>query len=137
MQTAINDNNQSGRKETPPVEVGVHIRSEILQLKGLTANEKIVLSAVIQLYLSNGKCFASNPFYSRWLGIPQKTIEDTIKYLIRKNLMTRKIEYNGKQVKRRFLTPNLKRLRLKKKTMKGVSRKSGHPLLKIGEDNRE
>jgi len=137
METAINDNNQSGRKETPPVEVGVHIRAEILQRKELNTNEKLILSAVIQLHKSKGECFASNPYFSRWLWIPQGTIEDNISNLVKKGLMTRKIEYNGKQVKRRVLIPNLRLLRLKKKNMQGVSRKSGYPLPKIGLDNRE
>lgn len=119
------------------VDVGVHIRAEILQRKGLNTNEKLILSAVIQLHKSNGECFASNPYFSRWLGMPQGTIEDNISKLVRKALMSRKIEYSGKQVKRRILTPNFRLLRLKKKTMQGVSRKSGYPHPKKGVDKRE
>ncbi|MBC8379675.1 MAG: helix-turn-helix domain-containing protein [Planctomycetes bacterium] len=108
-----------------PVEIGVWIPPEILQRKELNDRQKLILSAIVQLYKKKRDCYASNAFFARWLGVPQKEVSVVINALSKKNLIESKMIFKGKQVVKRELTPNMKSLRIKPKRMKGVSRISG------------
>ncbi|MEN6307992.1 MAG: helix-turn-helix domain-containing protein [Anaerohalosphaeraceae bacterium] len=113
------------KNELEPVKIGVFIPHEVLQREGLTDREKIVLSAVYQLYKRSGECYASNPHLGRWLGISSKEISETVSNLTKKNWLKRRIVYKGKEVDKRYLIPNLRRMDIKKKQYRGTPRMGG------------
>ena len=111
-------------------EIGLHIYPEVLHRIDLTDREKIIFSAIRQLYKSNSKCYASNSYLSLWLSIPGKEVSVNVSSLVKKKLISRKIyliNRGGKKLKRRELMPNHRALRVKSKH-KRVSRISGDPL---------
>lgn len=119
-------------KERDAVNVGVWMPPEILQRKGLTDRQKVILSAIVQLYKKKRDCYASNAFFSRWLGIPKKKVSESINLMSVKRLIESKITYKGKQVVRRNLIPNLHSLKIKKKRMQGVSPNCGEGVPESG-----
>ncbi len=97
-----------------PVDVGVYVPSEILHLR-LTERQKVVLAAIVQLYRGKRKCYATNAYFERWLGILAKEMSKTISGLVKRKLVDRKLVYKGKKIDKRYLIPNLRVLKIKKR----------------------
>ena len=110
-----------------PVDVGVRIPPEILHLR-LNERQKVVLTAIVQLYRGKRECYASNGYFERWLGILAKEISETIGVLVKKKLVERKLVYIGKQIDKRYLIPNLRRLKIiKRRIVVSPNRGEGIP----------
>jgi hypothetical protein len=119
--------------EQEPIEIGVYIPPEILQLKDLNDRKKLILAAIVQLHKSSRECYASNDYFERWLGIPAKKVSEAINELAKETkLLKVTIRYKGKQVIRRDITPNLRALKISPKRRKGVSPKRGEGIPETG-----
>ena len=81
---------KSAQSKDDPVEFDVWLPWEILQRKGLSLGEKALLAAIVKLYRASKKneCYASNDYFSRWLGVHPKSISRLVTKLEKKVLLT-------------------------------------------------
>ena len=111
------------KSKDDPIEFDVWLPWEILQRKGLTLGEKALLAAIVKLYRASKKneCYASNDYFSRWLGVHPKSISRWVTGLHKKGLVDRKMTYKPgtKEVDKRYLTPKLNVLKIRKRKYRG------------------
>lgn len=79
----------------------------IIEADDLNDFEKLLFSEIYTMANSFGSVFPSNAFLASRYGKSKKTISVTLKSLQEKEYINLKYEYEGKEVKRRYILPSL------------------------------
>lgn len=79
----------------------------IIEADDLNDFEKLLFSEIYTMANSFGSVFPSNAFLANRYGKSKKTISVTLKSLQEKEYINLKYEYEGKEVKRRYILPYL------------------------------
>ncbi|MGX9821720.1 helix-turn-helix domain-containing protein [Lactococcus lactis] len=79
----------------------------IVEADDLNDFEKLLFSEIYTMANSFGSVFPSNAFLANRYGKSKKTISVTLKSLQEKEYINLKYEYEGKEVKRRYISPYL------------------------------
>jgi len=83
---------------------GIWIPACIWEDKNLTAIDKILLAEIDSLDMSDGHCFASNEYFSRFLGISVSSVTRSLKKLSERYLIKIDIERSKKGTERRIMS---------------------------------
>ncbi|MCT4464083.1 helix-turn-helix domain-containing protein, partial [Lactococcus cremoris] len=79
----------------------------IIEADDLNDFEKLLFGEIYTMANSFGSVFPSNAFLANRYGKSKKTISVTLKSLQEKEYINLKYEYEGKEVKRRYILPYL------------------------------
>lgn len=79
---------------------GMWIPAFIEQMAGLTLTEKAIYAEICALH-KNGKCFASNSYFAKLVGLKEDTISRTISKLKKRGLVVQ----SGFDGRKRYLAP--------------------------------
>ena len=114
---------------------GLWIPIEVLNKPGLTPTEKLFLSEIVQLD-GVAKCYALNSHFADLFGVTRSRASQIISSLQTKGHIKSKLQYRGKEVIGRIITPSSKLKGVCRKPKGGISENELPPIEKR-EENKQ
>jgi hypothetical protein len=82
------------------------ISAEVRYNNKLSASEKLFYGEITALTQMNGKCYASNAYFSELYGVDRSTVSSWVRKLAQSGHIDVEYEYNGKEISKRYISIN-------------------------------